>query len=115
LLVGPPELADRPAHRGHRHAHAALAFPRLAVLVQRGLWAGLQLLPQGAPLLGGLTDLQMLGVRPGEGLGATSPVSRLRLSQRRTVAKETPKVSTIRALGPPRSTAASTLALRSFE
>jgi hypothetical protein len=81
------------------------------VLLQRGLRAGLQLLPQGAPLLGGL----MLGVRPGEGLGATSPVSRLRLSQRRTVAKEMPKVSTIRALGSPRSTVASTLALRSFE
>jgi hypothetical protein len=59
--------------------------------------------------------LQMLGVLPSEGLGATFPVSRLRLSQRRVAAKETPKRRTICALGVPRSTAASTLNLRSFE
>ena len=59
--------------------------------------------------------LQMLGVLPGEGLGATSPVSRLRLAKRPMVATETPKRRTISLRGVPRSTAASTRNLRSFE
>ena len=54
-------------------------------------------------------------LRPGEGLGARSPPSRRRLSHRFTVGRETPKTRTTSALGSPRSTAASSLTLRSFE
>jgi hypothetical protein len=57
----------------------------------------------------------MLGVLPGEGLGATSPVRPRRLSQRLSVEAETPKRATTSFLGTFRSTASSTLSLRSFE
>ena len=53
---------------------------------------------------------------PGIGSASTSsPVSRRFLSQRLTVAGETPKVPTISPRGRPRSTAAKTFNLRSFE
>ena len=69
--------------------------------------------PQRAALLGARAE--MLLARPGEGLASTSPVSRRRLSQRPTVANDTPKTRTISSRGMLRSTAASTLILRSFE
>jgi hypothetical protein len=53
--------------------------------------------------------------RPGMGSASTSPVSRRRLSQRLMVGTETEKVTATSSLGTPRSTAASTLILRSFE
>jgi len=53
--------------------------------------------------------------RPGIGFASTSPVSRRRLSQRLMVGAETEKVLATSSLGTPRSTAASTLILRSFE
>jgi hypothetical protein len=59
-----------------------------------------------APFLAGL---------PGIGLGSTSPVSRRLLSQRLMVGTETEKVFATSSLGTPRSTAASTLNLKSFE
>jgi hypothetical protein len=49
------------------------------------------------------------------GSASTSPVSRRRLSQRLMVGTETEKVTATSSLGTPRSTAASTLILRSFE
>ena len=52
---------------------------------------------------------------PEGGLASTPPVSRRSLSQRLMVGSETPKVSAISLRGDPRSTAASTLILRSFE
>ena len=53
--------------------------------------------------------------RPGIGLGSTSPLSRRLLSQRLMVGTDTEKVLATSSLGTPRSTAASTLNLRSFE
>ena len=53
--------------------------------------------------------------RPGEGLAATSPVSRRRFTQRPMVAGDTPNRRAISSRCSPRSTAASTLSLRSFE
>ena len=53
--------------------------------------------------------------RPGIGLGSTSPVSRRLLSQRLMVGTDTEKVLATSSLGTPRSTAASTLSLRSLE
>ena len=49
------------------------------------------------------------------GFGSTSPVSRRRLSQRLMVGIETPKTLATSLLGIPRSTASSTLSLRSLE
>ena len=59
-----------------------------------------------APFLEGL---------PGLGLGSTSPVSRRLFIQRFMVGVDTEKVFATSSLGTPRSTAASTLNLRSFE
>ena len=53
--------------------------------------------------------------RPGIGLGSTSPVSRRLLSQRLMLGTDTEKVLATSSLGTPRSTAASTLSLRSLE
>ncbi len=61
---------------------------------------------KAAPLTEGL---------PGIFFVRTSPVSCLLLSQRFMVERETPKSSATSFLGMPRSTAASTLDLRSFE
>ena len=58
---------------------------------------------------------RMLGVRPGEGLGARSSPLRRRLSQRLRVESETPKSLVASRLGVPWSTAPNTLTLRSFE
>ena len=52
---------------------------------------------------------------PGFGFASTSPVSRRRLSQRLMVGTETPKTSATSLLGIPRSTASSTLSLKSLE
>lgn len=49
------------------------------------------------------------------GMASTLPVSRRRLSQRSMVGTETEKVLAASSLLVPRSTAASTLLLRSFE
>ena len=49
------------------------------------------------------------------GLGSTPPLSLRRLSQRLIEGEDTPKILATSFLGIPRSTAANTLSLRSFE
>ena len=112
---------DRPStigQAGYRSADggggdrlAELLLESLAVLFERKVVISLQVLGQPASdhrpsLLEGL---------PGIGFGCTSPVSRRLLSQRLMVGTETEKVFATSSLGTPRSTAASTLNLKSFE
>jgi hypothetical protein len=88
-------------------------LPKLAVAFEGGVGVLFELLPQGGALLSGREAAS--GVRPGEGLGATSSPSRRRLNQRLRVASETPKVLAASLLGIPRSRATRALILRSFE
>ena len=62
-----------------------------------------------------LSILPFLEGLPGIALGSTSPVSRRLFSQRFMVGTDTEKVLAASSLGTPRSTAESTLTLRSFE
>ncbi len=62
-----------------------------------------------------LSIVPFLGGLPGIALGSTSPVCRSLFSQRFMVGTDTEKVLATSSLGTPRSTAESTLDLRSFE
>jgi hypothetical protein len=62
-----------------------------------------------------LSIIPFLEGLPGIALGLTSPVSRRLFSQRFMVGIDTEKVFATSSLGTPRSTAESTLSLRSFE
>ena len=106
-----PRPLEGAAHGGGGDLRAAFLLEELAVLGEEGE-------VRVGPRLGGQPLLQRLPLargRPG-GIGSapTSPVSRRFLSQRLTVAGDTPKVPTTSPRGIPRSTAAKTLSPRSF-
>jgi hypothetical protein len=82
------------------------------VVLQRRLGTLLELTPQGAALLGGRPTRRCM---PGLLLRAAEPVSCRRLSQRLSVASDTPKTPTASFLGILQSTAASACFLRPNE
>jgi hypothetical protein len=85
----------------------------LAVALKGRFVVGFELLPQRARFCSALERMRLL--RPVEDFGERSSPSRLFLSQSLSVARETPKVSTTSLRGVPRSVAANTFSLKSFE
>ena len=99
------------AHRGLRNLHPTLVLKSLAVLGEGQIGVGLLRWP-GSHSLKALPFTEGL---PGILWMFTSPVRRLRPSQRLMVERETPKSSATSFLGIPRSMAARDFNLRSFE
>ncbi len=107
------QARDRPADSGSRDCRAFVGLlERLTVFVQREVGVSLQEVSgQSHPS----SATPFTRGRPGIGLGSTSPVSRRCRSQRLMVGTDTEKVLAASSLPAPRSTAASTRLLRSFE
>jgi hypothetical protein len=105
------QTRDPAAHRGLRDLHPRLILEnasQCSLRLRSGLffsWVGNHSSSSPPFLAGG----------PGIGLGSTPPLSLRRLSQRLIEGEDTPKTLATSFLGIPRSTAANTLSLRSFE